>query len=305
MNGFAAGRRDVVLVVDDSAQSLGMLNEALDREGFQVLVALEGAQALTIARNLPPDIVLLDALMPQMDGFETCERIKADPELRHIPVIFMTGLSDTESILRGFAAGGVDYVTKPIRIDELLARMKTHIGNARLTSSARSALDSAGHFLLAADAQGSLRWATPQARQLLEELGATAGWMAERFPAVARRLVAGQAANAVTAEVDELERPFQLRYLRQSGADEHLLRLIDSGRAADTAPLRAAFGLTEREAEVLLWVANGKANREIAIILAMSPRTVNKHLEQVFRKLGVENRTSAAALALRQLQGQS
>ena len=163
MNGYAAGRKDVVLVVDDSAQSLGMLNEALDREGFQVLVALEGNQALAIARNLPPDIVLLDALMPQMNGFETCERIKADPELRHIPVVFMTGLSDTESILRGFAAGGVDYVTKPIRIDELLARMKTHIGNARLTSSARSALDSAGHFLLAADATGSLRWATPQA----------------------------------------------------------------------------------------------------------------------------------------------
>lgn len=305
MNGFAAGRRDVVLVVDDSAQSLGMLNEALDREGFQVLVALEGAQALTIARNLPPDIVLLDALMPQLNGFETCERIKADPELRHIPVIFMTGLSDTESILRGFAAGGVDYVTKPIRIDELLARMKTHIGNARLTSSARSALDSAGHFLLAADAQGSLRWATPQARQLLEDLGATPGWMAERFPVVSRRLVAGQAANEVTAEVDELNRPFQLRYLRQSGEDEYLLRLVDSGRSPGTQPLRAAFGLTEREAEVLLWVANGKANREIAIILAMSPRTVNKHLEQVFRKLGVENRTSAAALALRQLQAQA
>ena len=305
MNGYAAGRKDVVLVVDDSAQSLGMLNEALDREGFQVLVALEGSQALAIARNLPPDIVLLDALMPQMNGFETCERIKADPELRHIPVVFMTGLSDTESILRGFAAGGVDYVTKPIRIDELLARMKTHIGNARLTSSARSALDSAGHFLLAADTTGSLRWATPQARQLLEELGAMPAWMTAHFPALVRRLIAGQAANEVTAEVDALDRPFQLRYLRQSGEDEHLLRLIDSGRLPDTRPLRTAFGLTEREAEVLLWVANGKANREIAIILAMSPRTVNKHLEQVFRKLGVENRTSAAALALRRLQGQA
>lgn len=303
MTPSSNGRRDVVLVVDDSIQSLGMLNEALDREGFAVLVALEGAQALTIARNATPDLVLLDALMPHLDGFETCRRLKEDRELGHIPVIFMTGLSDTESIVKGFAAGGVDYVTKPIRIDELLVRMKTHISNARLTFSARSALDSTGQFLVAADRHGGLRWTTPQARHLLEELGATPAWLEEHLPQLVTRLLQQPEGADAALEIDELDGPFQLRYLGKTGESELLLRLVKAGGPSANERLRAAFGLTEREAEVLLWVGNGKANREIAIILAMSPRTVNKHLEQVFRKLGVENRTSAAALALRQLQG--
>lgn len=298
MTAPPAGRRDLVLVVDDAIESLGMLHEVLDREGFTVLVALEGAQALAIARNATPDIVLLDALMPNLDGFETCRRIKADRSLGHVPVIFMTGLSDTESIIKGFAAGGVDYVTKPIRLDELLARMKTHIGNARLTQSARTALDSTGQFLVAADRHGALRWATPQAQRLLAELGASPTWLEARLPQFITRLEATNRALAI----DELDRPFELHYLGKIGNDELLLRLVKRGGRPAAERLRTAFGLTEREAEVLLWVGNGKANREIAVILAMSPRTVNKHLEQIFRKLGVENRTSAAALALRQLE---
>jgi DNA-binding CsgD family transcriptional regulator len=93
--------------------------------------------------------------------------------------------------------------------------------------------------------------------------------------------------------------------LGKVGNDELLLRLVKMGGPSAADRLRTALGLTVREAEVLLWVGNGKANREIAVILAMSPRTVNKHLEQIFRKLGVENRTSAAALALRQLESNS
>lgn len=297
------GRKDVALVVDDSIDSLGMLHEALDRDGFTVLVALDGAQALTIARNATPDIVLLDALMPHLDGFETCRHFKEDRDLRHVPVIFMTGLSDTDSIVRGFAAGGVDYVTKPIQLEEVLVRMKTHIGNARLTLSARSALDSTGQFLVATDRHGGLHWTTPQAEHLLTELGAPPAWLRERLPQLVDRLLQRPEGTEPGIEIDELSRPFQLSYLGKTGDTELLLRLIRLGGPSATDRLRAAFGLTEREAEVLLWVRNGKANREIAIILAMSPRTVNKHLEQIFRKLGVENRTSAATLALRQLQG--
>lgn len=301
MTAPPTARRDLVLVVDDAIESLGMLHEILDREGFTVLVALEGIQALAIARHATPDIVLLDALMPNLDGFETCRRLKADRNLGHVPVIFMTGLSDTESIVEGFAAGGVDYVTKPIRIDELLARMKTHIGNARLTQSARTALDSAGQFLMATDRHGALRWATPQAQHLLAELGASPAWLGAHLP---RLLAQPEGANRALA-IDELDRPFQLHFLGKIGDDELLLRLVKADGISATDRLRAAFGLTEREAGVLLWVSNGKANREIALILAMSPRTVNKHLEQIFRKLGVENRTSAAALALRQLERHS
>lgn len=298
MTAPSTARRDLVLVVDDAIESLGMLHEVLDREGFTILVALEGSQALAIARHATPDIVLLDALMPNLDGFETCRRLRADRNLGHVPVIFMTGLSDTESIVEGFAAGGVDYVTKPIRIDELLARMKTHIGNARLAQSARTALDSAGQFLMATDRHGVLRWATPQAQDLLVELGASPAWLGTHLPRLLTQL---EGANSVLT-IEKLDRPFQLHFLGKIGDDELLLRLVKEDGISATDRLRTAFGLTEREAEVLLWVSNGKANQEVALILSISPRTVNKHLEQIFRKLGVENRTSAAALALRQLE---
>ena len=106
-------KRDVVLVVDDSPETLGMLNETLEQADVTVLVALEGNQALTIANSITPDVILMDAIMPGMDGFETCREIKNNRDLAHIPVIFMTGLSDSESIVKGFEAGA--WTTSPNR----------------------------------------------------------------------------------------------------------------------------------------------------------------------------------------------
>ncbi|HAC28180.1 MAG TPA: DNA-binding response regulator, partial [Marinobacter hydrocarbonoclasticus] len=140
-------RKTVVLVVDDAIDSIRMINDALEEAGMTVLVALEGNQALTISQNITPDVVLMDALMPNMDGFETCRRLKENPAFADIPIIFMTGLSDTEHVVMGLNAGGVDYVTKPIDTTELLARMAVHLANARMTRSARCALDTAGQNL--------------------------------------------------------------------------------------------------------------------------------------------------------------
>src|SRR5580704_5875092 len=134
-------RSDVVLVIDDSPETLRLLTDALDGAGLTVMVALDGLAAIRIVEQITPDIVLLDAVMPGIDGFETCRRLKANPALANVPVIFMTGLSETEHIVRGLEAGGVDYVTKPIAIDEMLARIRVHLANARLTQSARAALD--------------------------------------------------------------------------------------------------------------------------------------------------------------------
>ncbi len=94
--------------------------------------------------------------MPGMDGFETCRRIKRDAGLSNVPVIFMTGLAETEHIVRGLEAGGVDYVTKPIVIEEMLARIRVHLANARLAQSARAALDVSGRFLLAVNRKGKV-----------------------------------------------------------------------------------------------------------------------------------------------------
>lgn len=295
--------RDIVLVVDDTPDTLGFLTAALERSGFTALVATGGAQAIALLDRITPDLILLDAMMPEIDGFETCRRIKAGVAA-DVPVIFMTALSETEHIVRGFAAGGVDYVTKPIILDELFARIRTHLVNARKTQSARMALDTSGSFLLSVDRRGAILWSTPQAVRLLQE----AGPMPEGSPALPAGIVERLLAAASGGQSDPVILPgegggatLRCTYLGAAGADELLFRLsVHDGRSEDET-LQARFSLTPREAEVLLWVARGKPNRDIAEILRLSPRTVNKHLETIFAKLGVENRASAAVLATRAL----
>jgi len=113
----------VVLIVDDAPENLAMLHEALDAAGYRVLVATDGQSALDRVALLMPDLILLDAMMPGIDGFETCRRLKADPLTAHIPVVFMTGLTETGHILAGFQAGGVDYLTKPLNPPEVLVQL--------------------------------------------------------------------------------------------------------------------------------------------------------------------------------------
>src|ERR1700752_4945357 len=162
-------KRDVALVVDDSPETLRLLTDALDGAGMTVMVALDGAGAMRIVDQITPDIGLLDAVMPGMDGFETCKRLKRDAGLANTPINFMTGLAETEHIVRGLEAGGVDYVTKPIVIEEMLARIRVHLANARLTQSARAALDVSGRFLRAGSRHGKIRWATPRRQKLLTD----------------------------------------------------------------------------------------------------------------------------------------
>jgi DNA-binding response OmpR family regulator/DNA-binding CsgD family transcriptional regulator len=279
-----ATQRGTVLVVDDTPDTLGFLTDALEHANLTVLVATDGAGAIRLLSHVTPDLILMDAVMPQMDGFATCRAIKADPALAHLPVIFMTGLSDTEHVVLGLEAGGVDYVAKPIVVDELLARIRVHLANARIANRTRIALDATGGFLLATNEAGQLLWCTPQAEKRL----ATA---IENFDAVTFRI---PQAKKVTAG----ERQLVFTFLSRTGPDEYLYRLTESGGGQEEIFLRQYLALTTREAEVLIWIARGKSNRDIADILNISPRTVNKHLEQIFTKLGVENRASAAALAV-------
>ena len=295
--------RDVVLVVDDSPETLGMLNQALDDAGMTVLVALEGLQAVSIARKMQPDIILLDAMMPNLDGFATCRILKREPELADVPVIFMTGLSDTEHVVKGFEAGGVDYVTKPVKAQELIARMRVHLANARMTQSARTALDTTGQFLFTTDSGGHILWATPQTQYLFEKSGGDRFWLDQELAPQLKQWYSFNPAVGNALTLQGLGQPLQVSYVGDAAPGERLLRMTDPEKPSQTDTLRKQLQLTEREADVMLWIAHGKTNREIGQILSMSPRTVNKHLEQIFRKLGVENRTTAAAVAIRHLDG--
>jgi DNA-binding response OmpR family regulator/DNA-binding CsgD family transcriptional regulator len=295
-------KRDVALVVDDSPETLRLLTDALDGAGMTVLVAMDGAAAMRIVDQITPDIILLDAVMPGMDGFETCRRLKREAGLSNVPVIFMTGLVETEHIVRGLEAGGVDYVTKPIVIEEMLARIRVHLANARLTQSARAALDVSGRFLLAVSRQGEIMWTTPQAQKLLSEnLTAAINEMLVLPDSMLQwleQVQKGQGGSKVStiASFPDNEQ-LRLQYMGKLGPNEFLLRLAKDSSANMPAQFSSELGLTNREGEVLSWLSKGKTNRDIAQILGLSPRTVDKHLEQIYAKLGVENRTAAAAIA--------
>src|SRR6204780_2361462 len=288
-------RRDTVLVVDDTPETLHLLTDTLDQAGFTVLIATDGESALTLVDQITPDLVLMDARMPGISGFETCKRLKRNKLLSDLPVIFMTGLSETEHVVEGLACGGVDYVTKPIVLEELLARIRVHLGNARLAYETRAALDASGRFLLATDRAGRVLWCTPKARQLL-----AATTLAATLPATAieqlLRMRRGESLAPARCLLEIGGRRLECSFLSPLGPDELLFRLAEIANTdSDQAILQRAFALTSREAEVLLWISRGKPNRDIGEILNISPRTVNKHLEQIFVKLGVQTRPAAAA----------
>jgi len=304
---------DIVLIVDDVPENLSLLHDALDEAGYTVLVATNGESALKRARQSHPDVILLDAVMPGMDGFEVARRLKADVQTQLIPIVFMTGLTETEHVVAAFAAGGADYVTKPISPQEVLARIAAHMQNARQMKQARTALDAFGQATVVIRASdGKILWQTGLARVLIKRYFSLTGevppqfaplrlldWIREAQQAMQENRdlpwVVSQGAGRLHATLHD---PGTLGQEGEGQDREWLLVLREENHGAALEVLMAAFRLTPREAEVLYWVAKGKTNRDIGDILEMSPRTVNKHLEHVFGKLGVETRTAAANLAI-------
>jgi DNA-binding response OmpR family regulator/DNA-binding CsgD family transcriptional regulator len=297
--------RDCILVVDDNPESLRFLVDTLEAEGMTVLIARSGEATLELLVEAVPDLILMDAMMPGISGLETTRRIKASPMTNHIPVIFLTGLNEPEHVVEALGTGGVDYVRKPIIVDELLARIRVHLANARTTYRSRLALGLAGRSLIALDDEGTLIWATPQVETLFVAIEPE--WMPDRATlpqallAPSRQLLADKAAAQASIRTEVRGREIELAMLESDRPGETLIRVTEKREDDKIVALQKHNGLTRREAEVLLWVSYGKTNRTISEILGISPRTVNKHLEQVFRKLGVETRAAATAIAVRHL----
>ena len=308
---FDRATSDVVLIVDDVPDNISVLHDALDESGYTVLVATSGEAALQRATQAVPDIVLLDAMMPGMDGFEVAKRLKASPATAHIPIIFMTGLTETEHLVAALEAGGVDYVTKPIKPKEVLARMGVHMQGARQARQTRNALDAFGYASITVRASdGRLMWQTPLARELLlayygtsspETPAPVVAWLRRHLHEAEQQIEPPR----LTADLGARRLTFRLH--QQTGDDDWLIVMREVSDSAVIEAMSLCFRLTQREAEVLYWVVKGKINRDIADILGSSPATVKKHLERVFAKLGVETRTAAAAMAMnkvKQLQPQ-
>ena len=292
-----------VLVVDDIPANLSVLLDLLTGAGFVVLVADSGERALLQVSHRRPDLILLDAMMPGLDGFGTCRRLKSDPATRDLPILFMTALTDTAARLAGFAAGAVDYISKPFEPEEVLARLRVQLEMQRLRrsleaevslrQSAEAQLErSLSQAVLVVEPDGRLVFCARRARELLNR------YLHDFDPdaPLPASLLAGQPVSCLPGPVCLRARRFAEAH--HDGDEEALTVLLLREEAPDPSLMLVnALGLTEREAEVLYWVAQGKTSPEIAIILGSALKTLKKHLLRVYEKLGVQTRTAAALQA--------
>ncbi|MDP2903730.1 MAG: response regulator transcription factor [Methylovulum sp.] len=301
-------RNGTVMIVDDTPGNLALLSDTLSEADYRVLVATDGLSAIEQMHYLKPDIILLDVMMPGIDGFETCRRLKADPETAHIPVLFMTGLSELDDLLRGFGEGAQDYIVKPIRPPEVLARIEVHLNQARTFQRVQNALQHSDFSALSIDATTRIVWLTPGAKQWLDDFAlqhdgpAQTGigdWLPKPLSNWAQHTIKTVSEPSQTGYADySAKKGFSAKMDLSPHLGEYLLLLQKSTTEWDLESLRNSLGLTFREAEILMWISRGKTNKEIGMILESSPRTVNKHLEHVFEKLGVVTRAAAVTMVL-------
>jgi DNA-binding NarL/FixJ family response regulator len=300
------GHADTVLVIDDEPASLHMITAALESADIAVLVATSGEAALELLENILPDLILIDARMPGLDGFETTVRIKHAPRLAGIPVIFMTGLTENEHVIEAFEVGGIDYLRKPVNLSELIARVRVHMAQGRAARASAASLDATGRLMLATDARGNLLWCTPLAGAAVTRI--EPGWNSRSAvlptalqQAIDRLLARGAVGSTVRLD-DVASGMLELVLVARYRENEILIRLNELDPTQDINRLIGGLGLTRREAEVLLWLSYGKSSIDISDVLEISPRTVQKHLEHVYEKLGVETRSAATAIAIKTIQ---
>lgn len=305
-DAFSATAPAVILLVDDTPAHLALLVDALEAAGHRPLVATGGEGALQRLEQIEPDLILLDMLMPGLDGLATCARLKAHPRGREIPVIFMTAVDAVEQKVSAFAAGAVDYVTKPFDTTEVRARVDTHLRlralqrrleqelawRAEVERTLRGSLEQA---VVVAGRDGRILFATQRATHVLVH-GFPAAGNNRLLPRDLREIVT--AGRTTRREFRGRDGVLAVRVVADSSDDGLAMLWIEERRAeGDFAALRA-LGLTPREAEVLYWMSRGKSNPEIGIIIGAATSTVKKHAENIFAKLHVEGRSAAMLRAL-------
>lgn len=287
-----------VLVVDDTPANLSLLLDALTDAGHEILVAESGRSALALLEHTTPDLILLDLIMPGMDGVATCRRILQRPECRNLPILFMTAIDEPEQKLRAFEAGALDYITKPVYPPEVLARVAAHLQIRTLQRSLREELElrveaenqlsrSLDRAVVLVDAAGHIIFSTHLAQNLLHK----------HFPAQAAGVL-----PAALLDGGEAGAALVARSFTEPGREDMRFVVLTERDAAPGPAALCRLGLTPREAEVLWWIAHGKGNPDIAGILETSVRTVHKHVQNIFAKLGLESRHAATVTALEVLR---
>lgn len=297
-----------LLVVDDTPAALGVVCDTLRREGVRVLLAESGAAAREVLARTSPDLVLLDVMMPGEDGFTVCASLRAHPVWCDIPVIFLTAINADEQKVRAFAAGAVDYVTKPVHVPELVARVRVQLDlrAARRTLEIKN-IELEAEVALRLDAEDQLAASLDRAVLVLDRSDAVLFATRLAHDLLAKYFPAGRpAALGAGGRFPVVDGALLVRRFSEAGRDDTVMLVLEEEHAPPGPSALIALGLTVRQAEVAYWVAQGKSNAETALILGTSPRTVDKHMERIFERLGLENRASLMVTAserLRPLRG--
>ena len=307
--------RPHVLIVDDSPANLSVLQGVLESAGFYVLVATNGERALSRLAYLQPALILLDVNMPGLDGYETCRRIKADPRWQEVPVLFITARDDAEDKVRGFGAGGVDYITKPLHPGEVLARVRAHLQirslqqtlaeqNALLESAMARRLEAEAQLqqsidraMLLVETDGEVEFCTHQARRLLGRYFPSHADATTLPPLLVQWLADELPTGSWTADSLAGGRLEVQRFAHGSPGAYIVLRLVEHSPDAGSPARLLHLGLTASEADVLYWAAHGKSNQEVALILGKTVPTVKKHVVNLMAKMDVDTRLIAALQA--------
>ncbi|PTY07848.1 DNA-binding response regulator [Opitutaceae bacterium EW11] len=308
----SAPRPPTLLLVDDVPENLSLLIDTLRGAGYEIRVAESGERALKQLPHVNPDLVLLDVMLPGLSGFETCRAMKAEARWREVPVLFVTAVHEVSEKVRGFEAGGVDYLTKPFHPQEVLARVMAHLQiaslrrelerknallseeNALRLEAERQLHQSLDRALLVAKHDGEVVFRTRQASQLIERLfpGSPEDRLAPALLAWVRK---GEPRPA------EVLPQVRARLFAEPGAGESFVLFLEDLAWQPKVERLLVLGLTPREAEVLFWFVEGKGAPEIATILGVSHNTARKHAQSVLEKLGVENRLAAVRIAQERL----
>ncbi len=271
-------KKDIVFIIDDNPENIKVLGNLLEKNGYAPVVFLNAKIALKSIRKKRPELILLDIMMPEMDGYEMCQTLKDDSSFKDIPVIFLTGKTDTEDLVKGFDLGAADYVKKPFEFAELLARIKTHIGFKK----AREEIKTLNQRL-----EDKVNERTAE----LEEMNAALKVLLKKNE---KDMI--EIEEKIISNYESLILPFvhKLKETLPEKKQESLVDIIEFNLKKVTSAFSKKLNepmkhLTPAEIQIASMIKQGLTNKEIANVLDNSVRTVTNHRENIRQKLNLKN----------------
>jgi DNA-binding response OmpR family regulator/DNA-binding CsgD family transcriptional regulator len=289
-----------ILIIDDTPENLTVLLQILTAHGYQVRPALSGEIALKAVQEDIPDLILLDIMMPGMDGFEVCSKLKSDTRTQDIPIIFISALGDTEDKIKGFQAGGVDYITKPFHAAEVLARIETHLA---LRNMQLQLLREIGERKLAEE---DLQQAHVELEQRVADRTAELNRKTERLTEtnIALKILLEkreedkkELQEKVMFNIEKLIFPYleKLKKRCDNESQKALMEIIRSNLAEITSSFVYNYkdylsNLTPNQIQIADLIKQGQTTKEIASLLNLSPSTIACHRQEIRRRLSLTNK---------------